>query len=117
MDPAAVAGEELAEQSAFPAVTAVAGAPVPGSASAAVAANEERGEARVSTHVVPTAASTVARGATEWLAPGAAASSAVAAAAAAAAATASSAVIRRTPRRGTPAAIYPAVHHLRAPTT
>lgn len=115
MDPAAVAGEELAEQSAFPAVTAVAGAPVPGSASAAVAANEERGEARVSTHVVPTAASTVARGATEWLAPGAAASSAVAAAAAAV--TASSAVIRRTPRRGTPAAIYPAVHHLRAPTT
>lgn len=114
MDPAAVAGEEVVEQAAFPAVAAVAGAPVPGSAAMAVAVNEERGEARVSTHVVPTAASTVARGATEWLAPGAAASSS---AAAAVAAMASSAVIRRILRRGIPAAIYPAVHHLRAPTT
>lgn len=114
MDPAAVAGEEIAEQAAFPVVAAVAGAPVPGSAVTAVAMNEERGEARVSTHVVPTAASTVARGATEWLAPGAAASSAAAVAVAAAA---SSAVIRRILRRETPAAIYPAVHHLRAPTT
>lgn len=115
MDPAAVAGEEVAEQASFPAVATVAGAPVPGSAATAVAMNEERGEARVSTHVVPTAASTVAKGATEWLAPGAAASSAAAAAVAAAAA--SSAVIRRILRRGIPAAIYPAVHHLRAPTT
>lgn len=108
MDPAAVAGEEAAEQAAFPAAAAVAGAPVSGSV-AAVAANEETGEARISTHVVPTAASTVARGATEWLAPGAAASSAEAAVAAA------SAVIQRIHRRGTLAATYPAaVHHLRA---
>jgi len=108
MDPAAAAGEEVAEQAAFPAVAAaVAGAPVPGSASAAVAVNEETGEARILTHVVPTAASTVARGATEWLAPGVAASSAATAAAA-------SAVIQRIHRRGTLAAIYPAaVHHLR----
>lgn len=116
MDPTAVAGEEVAEQAAFPAVAAVAGAPVPGSASTSAAANEERGEARVSTHVVPTAASTVARGATEWLAPGAAASSAAAVAAAAAASSAS-AVIQRILRRGTLAVTYPAVHHLRAPTT
>lgn len=114
MDPAAVTGEEAAEQAAFPvAAAAVAGAPVPGSAAAAVAAIEETGEARISTHVVPTAASTVARGATEWLAPGAAASSAAAAAVAAA-----SAVIRRIHRRGTLAATYlAAVHHLRAPIT
>lgn len=111
MDPAAVAGEEVAEQAAFPAAAAaVAGAPVPGSAAAAVAANEETGEARISTHVVPTAASTVARGATEWLAPGVAASSAAAVAVAAA-----SAVIQPIHRRRILAATYPAVvHHLRA---
>jgi len=108
MDPAAAAGEEAAEQAAFPVAAAVAGAPVPGSAVAAAAVNEETGEARISTHVVPMAASTVARGATEWLAPGAASSAAAAAAAAA------SAVIRRIHRRGTLAATYPAaVHHLR----
>ncbi|XP_039315476.1 protein split ends [Solenopsis invicta] len=45
MDPAAVTGEEAAEQAAFPvAAAAVAGAPVPGSAAAAVAAIEETGE-------------------------------------------------------------------------
>lgn len=106
MDPAAAAGEEAAEQAAFPVAAAVAGAPVPGSVVAAAAVNEETGEARISTHVVPMAASTVARGATEWLAPGAAASSVMVAAA--------SAVIRRIHRRGTLAATYPAaVHHLR----
>lgn len=108
MDPAAVAGEVVAEQAAFPAAAVVAGAPVPESAVAGVVANEETGEARISTHVVPMAASTVARGATEWLVPGVVASSAAAAVAAA------SAVIRRTHRRATLAATYPAaVHHLR----
>lgn len=111
MDPAAVAGEEAAGQAAFPVAAAVAGAPVSGSAAAAAVANEETGEARISTHVVPTAASTVARGATEWLAPGAAAS-------AAAAAVAVASVIRRIRRRATLAAICPAaVHHLRAHIT
>lgn len=109
MDPAALAGEE-AVQAVFPAAVAVAGAPVPGSAAVA----EERGEARVSTHVVLTAASTVAREATEWLAPEVTSSSAAAAVVAASA----SAVIRQTLRRGILVATYPAaVHHLRAPTT
>jgi len=103
--------EEAAEQSAFPVAAAtVAVAPVPVSAAAAVAANEETGEARVSIHVVPTAASTAAREATEWLVPEASAELAAAAAVAAV-----SVVIRRILQQGIPVATYPAiVHHLRA---
>jgi len=111
-DPVAAAVEEAAEQSVFPAATAaVAVAPVPVSAAAAVAAaNEETGEARVSIHVVPTAASTAAREATEWLVPEASAELAAAAAVAAV-----SVVIRWILQPGIPVATYPAiVHHLRA---
>lgn len=115
MDPAALAEEVAVAQAAFPAAVVVAGAPVPGSSAAAEAESEERGEARVSTHVVLTAASTVVREAAEWLAPGVAASSSAAAAVVAASA---SAAIRQTLRRGIPVATYPAaVHHLRAPIT
>lgn len=110
MDPVAAAVEEAAEQAVFPAA-AVAGTPAPVSAAAVAAAAIETGEARVSIHVVPTAASTVARGATAWLAPEAESAAAVAAAAA-------SVVIRRIPRRGIRVATCPAiVHHLRVPIT
>jgi len=105
--------EEAVEQSAFPAVAAtVAVAPVAVLAAAAVAANEETGEARVSIHVVPTAASMAAREATEWLVPEASLAELAVAAAVAAAV---SVVIRRILQRGIPVATYPAiVHHLRA---
>lgn len=114
MDPAGVMGDQVVEQAVFPVVATVTEVPVT-AASAALAAEveNEKGEARVSTHVDLTVAST-AKGAVGWLVPEMAAASL----AVVEVASVSLVVIQQILRQEILAATYPvAVHHLMHPIT